>query len=109
MCLYNMYTYTELPYHRGTDFNYMKWKWHDTITLDFTCRRDAFKKLQTGTHHGVSLSFEAEGRQEVDFTEHIVLGVHEKYRLYGDLASAASGTHTHTHTHTCLLTCFSCC
>ena len=70
----------ELPYHRGTDFNYMKWKWHDTITLDFECRREPHAK------YGVALSFACEGGQ-VDFTDHIVMEEQDRARLLGDMAS----------------------
>ncbi|KAJ1481962.1 hypothetical protein T484DRAFT_2691649 [Baffinella frigidus] len=67
-----------LPYHRGTDFNYMKWKWHDTITLDFEATRSFSAK------YGVAVAFDAQD-SKVDFTEHIVLSPQEKYRLLGDL------------------------
>jgi len=70
------------PYHCGTDFHYMKWKWHDTITLDFECRRD-----YRTDGPGVALAFAADGNQTVDFTDHIVLGVHERYRLFGDMSA----------------------
>lgn len=74
----------DLPYHRGTDFNYMKWKWHDTITLDFECRRNPHNQ------HGVSLGFAAEGNDKVDFTDHIVLDSHERHRLFGDMGAQAA-------------------
>jgi mRNA guanylyltransferase len=72
----------ELPYHRGTDHNYLKWKWHDTITLDFECCRTQNPKFP----HGVELKFAAECGQ-VDFSDNIVLGAHERHRLLGDLGS----------------------
>jgi len=73
-----------LPYHRGTDFNYMKWKWHDTITLDFEVRRAPYSYL------GIEASFSAQGADRVDFTDHIHLGKEEKYRLLGDLGNQSS-------------------
>lgn len=67
-----------LPYVRGTDYNYMKWKWHDTITLDFETRRNRNSKI------GFDIAF-ASQNDKVDFTEHVVLGDHERLRLLGDL------------------------
>jgi hypothetical protein len=75
----------DLPYHRGTDHNYLKWKWHDTITLDFVCCRTQNPKFV----HGVMLTF-ASDSGEVDFSDNIVLGAHEKQRLLGDLGNMHS-------------------
>mmetsp|Transcript_33805 Transcript_33805/g.69815 ORF Transcript_33805/g.69815 Transcript_33805/m.69815 type:complete len:681 (-) Transcript_33805:485-2527(-) len=70
----------DLPYVRGTDYNYMKWKWHDTITLDFETRRNRNSRL------GFDVSF-ASQNDKVDFTEHVVLDEHDRLRLVGDIGA----------------------
>ena len=77
------------PYHRGTDTESMKWKWHDTITLDFECRRSRNERHE----YGVSLSFPAEGSDRVDFTEHITM-VEQVSRTLNSLTLSLSHTHT---------------
>ena len=70
-----------LPYHCGTDYNYFKWKWHDTITLDFEAQR---VQVSPRTPHGVAVSFASQDGR-VDFTEHIVLSAIDRCRLLGDI------------------------
>jgi len=67
-------------YCRGTDFNYLKWKWHDMITLDFEIRWGG------GSEHGLNVSFAGQGNELIDFTEHVILPSHDLHRLIGDLA-----------------------
>lgn len=72
------------PYTQGTDFEYLKWKWHDMITLDF--------EVSWGGQypHGMSVGFPGNGSELVDFTEHVSLPPLDLYRLRGDMATLKS-------------------